>query len=120
MLVFIWTLTCIFIVGLFLVNIAYISTIGTQKITIVDKGITVDSYSTENGSGAQSKYMIYTKSGEVLINRNSLWYRKWTSDELQGRLKIGQTYRVKTCGFRVPWMGLYKNILSATEIRKKK
>lgn len=119
LLIIAWTLICIIIVGVIFLNLFYLRHTETQTITITDKGITVDAYITENGSGATSKYMIYTKSGEVFINRNSLWYRKWKSDELQGKLKVGKIYQIKTCGFRIPVLGMYKNILSATEIKKK-
>ena len=117
---FAWILICIIIVGILFLNLIYLQRTGTQTITITDKGITVDTYTTENGGGAISKYMIYTKSGEVFVNRNSLWYKKWRSAELQGKLKIGKTYRIQTCGFRVPILGMYKNILTATEVKPKK
>lgn len=118
--IFVFALVIAIFVGAIVLNIIYLHKTGSQTITVSDKGITVDSYTTENGGGTLSKYMIYAKSGEVFVNKNSLWYRKWRSDELQGKIKIGKTYRIKTCGFRSPVFGLHKNILSATEIKKKK
>ncbi len=118
--IILWTLICILIVGILFINIAYLARTETQTITITDKGIKVDAAANENGAGTLASYLIYTRSGEVLTNKNSIWYNKWRSDELQGKLKIGKTYRVKTVGFRSPVLGLHKNILTATEIKKKK
>lgn len=118
--IIIWTITCFIIVSTLFINIAYLTKTGTQTITISDKGIKVDAVANDNSAGTLASYLIYTKSGEVFTNKNSLWYNKWRSDELQGKLKIGKTYRVKTVGFRVPVLGMHKNILSAVEVKNKK
>lgn len=116
----VWTIICIIITAILFLNLIWVTQTSTQTITISGKSLRVSAFGSENGGGATSTYLIHTKSGEVLANQNSLIYRKFTSDELQGKLKIGKTYRIKTCGFRVPILGMYKNILSATEIKQKK
>ena len=64
-----------------------------------------------------ARYMIYTRDGQVMRNTNSIFFMKFKSDELFMTLKPGKTYQVKTCGIRVPFLGWYKNIISATEIK---
>lgn len=67
-----------------------------------------------------AKYMIYTRDGQVLKNVNSVFFMKFKSDELFMKLKAGKTYEIKTCGVRVPFLGWYKNIISAKEIKPTK
>lgn len=64
-----------------------------------------------------AKYMIYTRDGQVLTNANTIFFMKFKSDELFMKLKEGDTYEVKICGLRVPFLGWYKNIISAKEVK---
>ncbi len=107
----------VFVIFLPFIHYAYCHrTISTETITIRDKGIIV----TGNDQGTHSEHMIYTTNGQALKNTNSLWFKKWNSDELQSKLQIGKTYKIKTYGIRKPFLGLYKHIISATEIKPTK
>ncbi len=88
------------------------STVKTQRITIKQLKFGADN--------SRTQYMIYTKDGQVIRNSNLLFFGKFRSDEIFATLKVGKTYMVKTCGVRVPFLGLYKNIISITEIKTPK
>lgn len=85
------------------------ATTGTERITIKEIRFGQDQ--------AVTKYMIYTRDGQVLKNANTIFFMKFKSDELFMKLKAGKTYEVKTCGLRVPFLGWYKNIITAREIK---
>lgn len=107
-----------FIILVLLLNYWYcVATISHETITVSDKGVVVNAYSTGEGGGAVSRYMIYTTNGQAIANTNNIWFWKWRSDELQGKLKKGRKYKIKTWGVRIPWLGLFKHIISATEIK---
>lgn len=59
-----------------------------------------------------SKYLIYTKEGEVFENTDNLLFGKFNSSDLYNKLNEGQTYTCKVNGFRIPLMSSYRNILS--------
>ena len=88
------------------------STVKTQRIVIKQLKFGADN--------SRTQYMIYTKDGQVIRNSNLLFFGKFKSDEIFAKLKVGKTYMVKTCGVRVPVLGLYKNIISITEIKTPK
>lgn len=93
------------------------ATISNETITVSDKGIVVDSVGTGDGAYTVSHHMIYTTNGQALKNTNNIWFWKFRSDELQGKLKKGKKYKIKTWGVRIPWLGMYKHIISATEVK---
>ena len=93
------------------------ATISNETITVSDKGIVVDSVGTGDGAYTVSHHMIYTTNGQALKNTNNIWFWKFRSDELQGKLKKGKKYNIKTWGVRIPWLGMYKHIISATEVK---
>lgn len=93
------------------------ATVSSETITISDKGIVVESYGSGETAGTMSHYMVYTTNGQAIKNTNNIWFWKWRSDELQGKLKKGKKYKIKTWGVRIPWLGLYKHIITATEVK---
>ena len=94
-----------------------VSTVSHETITVSDKGIVIQNYSTGDSNTSVSHYMIYTTNGQAIKNTNNIWFRKWRSDELQGKFKKGKKYKIKTWGVRIPWLGMYKHIISATEVK---
>ena len=94
-----------------------VATVSSETITVSDKGIVVESYGSGESAGTMSHYMVYTTNGQALKNTNNIWFWKFRSDELQGKLKKGKKYKIKTWGIRIPWLGLYKHIISATEVK---
>jgi hypothetical protein len=111
-----------FVIGfllIFLCHILYcVVTISSETITVSDKGIVVNSCNNQNnGITVKSSYMVYTTNGQAIKNTNNILFWKWNSDELQAKLRTGKKYKIKTWGIRVPLFGIYKHIISATEIK---
>ena len=77
------------------------------NITVTDKERVV----TTNGESVTSKYLVFTET-ETFENTDSLAYFKWDSSDVQGQLKVGKTYRVKVYGWRIPFLSVYRNIVS--------
>lgn len=92
-------------------------TVSKEVITVSDKGTIVKTFGSGENANTVSQYMVYTSNGQAIKNTNSLWFWKFHSDELQGKLKKGKKYRIKTWGGRVAWLGMYKHIISATEVK---
>lgn len=70
---------------------------------------------TGSGETLGSKYLVFTET-ETFENTDSVWYGKWDSSDLHGRLKPGGRYSVKVYGWRLPFFSSYRNIVSATEV----
>lgn len=100
-------------------NVLYcLFTISSETITVSDKGVVVNScHDQQKSVNVKSDYMIYTTNGQAIKNTNNILFWKWNSDELQAKLRTGKKYKIKTWGIRVPLFGIYKHIISATEIK---
>lgn len=89
------------------VNIAVYSNKNAYDITVTDKETKKD--------GETSKYLVFaeTNRGEskVFKNTDALFVGKFNSSDLQGKLKVGDRYEVKTIGFRIPFLSSYENIV---------
>lgn len=82
---------------------------GTQEtitITVTDTERIV----TGSGETLSSKYLVFTET-ETFENTDTLWFGKWNSSDLQGQLRPGKTYTVRVCGFRIPFLSSYRNII---------
>jgi hypothetical protein len=93
-------------IGIITYTVAYYSSIETIEITVTDKEITTSS----TGESVSSKYLIFTE-GEVFENEDALFLGKWNSSDVQGQLRIGETYTVKVIGWRLPFFSMYRNII---------
>lgn len=80
----------------------------TVTITIEDKAI-------KRHGDSDDKYLIYTDKGTFEIT-DSLAYWRWDSSDLYGEIKVGHTYECTVCGWRIPILSSYKNIISAEEV----
>jgi hypothetical protein len=58
------------------------------------------------------KNLVEDKDGNIYEVSNSLLHLHFTAPELWNRLEIGKTYTVKGYGIRVPFLGLYPDIIS--------
>lgn len=67
------------------------------------------------GKSVASKYLVFT-DGETFENTDAIWYWKWNSSDIHGRLEPGKAYRVKCYGWRIPILSVYRNIVSAEEV----
>lgn len=71
----------------------------------------VESHSDDKGSHVTSKYLVFT-DGETFENTDTMFYWKWNSSDLYGRLEPGRSYRAKVYGWRVPMFSWYRNIVA--------
>lgn len=62
-------------------------------------------------SGSSGYFLVYTNT-ETFTNRDALVVGKFDSADLQGSLDVGTTYRATVCGWRVPFLSMYRNILT--------
>jgi hypothetical protein len=65
--------------------------------------------------GERSKYLIYTKDN-IYENSRSILFWKFNSPELQKKLEIGKTYKVKVAGWRADQSKEFENIIKIIEI----
>lgn len=67
---------------------------------------------TGSGDNMSHKYLVFT-SGETFENSDCLWYGKFNSSDVQGRLSPG-TYSLKVYGWRIPFLSRYRNIVDVS------
>jgi hypothetical protein len=76
-------------------------------VTVTDKERVV--------SGESSSYLVFTEDeqGNVMVfeNTDNLLRGKFDSSNIQGQLKVGNTYKVVVVGYRVPFLSMYQNII---------
>ena len=76
-------------------------------VTVTDKERVVD--------GESSSYLVFTEDeqGNVMVfeNTDNLLRWKFDSSNIQGQLKVGNTYRITVVGYRVPFLSMYQNII---------
>ena len=78
----------------------------TLVVKVEDKNIT----HTDN----DSKYLIFTDK-EVFEETDEWLKGKFNSSDMYNQLKVGNTYRVKVIGFRIPFLSMYRNIIEVEE-----
>lgn len=65
-----------------------------------------------------NKYLVWVKTDDgqkrVLENTDSILEGKYKSSELYGNLKKGKKYKIKTYGWRIPFMDRYENIVKVS------
>lgn len=87
-------------------------------VTITDK----DRVTFKTDGEVYSKYLVFgdLDNGDNIVfeNTDSLVRLKFNSSDMQGRLKIGQRYKITVIGVRVPFYSRYQNIIKVKEINK--
>jgi hypothetical protein len=87
------------------------------EATVTEK--TVKRYDRNN-----DKYLIFTKlnNGNVRVfeNTDNLLRGKFNSSDLYAKIQQGKEYRFETCGWRIPFLSMYENIIRAEEINHQK
>lgn len=80
------------------------------NVTVVDK-----SY-----SGESDGYMVWVEDENgvqyELQNEDILLKGKFNSSTIQGRLKVGEKYNIKTVGWRIPLFSCYPNIVEYEKV----
>lgn len=62
-------------------------------------------------------YRVYTDQG-TFRNTDAALFGKFNSGDLQGRLKEDEFFKVKANGWRVPWLSMFRNIISAEPLKE--
>lgn len=88
----------------------------TYTITVTDK----DRIATGSGEDRESKYLVFGElengKTKVFENTDSFIEFKFNSSDYQGKLKTGQTYEIKTYGWRIPIFSQYENIVDVKPV----
>lgn len=83
----------------------------SYEVTITDKERITNKES--------SKYLVFAegKNGEsyVFENTDCLLRFKFNSSNIQGELKVGETYTITVVGYRVPILSMYENIIKVSQ-----
>lgn len=96
-----------------IVSYASYNTVNHYTITVSGKERQCDT--TDKGSNCY--YVVFGTNGEFFSNEDSMFNGKWNSASLQARLQVGHRYVVKTNGWRVPFLSIKPNIITAEEVK---
>ena len=83
----------------------------TVAITVKDKERIV----TGSGETLSSKYLVFA-SNETFENSDAWFSLKFSSSDLQGKLERGRDYSVVVYGWRIPFLSMYRNIVSVNSL----
>lgn len=81
--------------------------------TVTDKERVCDGGG-ENGA-MRCRYLVFTDV-TTYENTDTLWYLKFDSSDIQGRIAVGGRYRFTVYRWRVPWLSWYPNIIAAERV----
>jgi len=100
------------VIGVFLlmigVQVAKYSTVTDVVVTVTEKERIVES----NGKHTTSKYLVFTEN-EVFENCDDMIpFFKFNSSDIQGKLHVGETYKLTVWGWRINFLSWYRNILN--------
>lgn len=106
-----------FVVATVIISIMFI---GFAIFDFNDHEYTVTVTDKERISGEDSKYLVFCEdeNGKTIVfeNTDSLIRLKFNSSDIQGELKIGETYKVIVNGYRVPIFSWYENIIEFEKV----
>lgn len=100
------------VIGIFLLMIGVqavkYSTVTDVVVTVTEKERIVES----NGKHTTSKYLVFTEN-EVFENSDDMIpFFKFNSSDIQGKLHVGETYKLTVWGWRINFLSWYRNILN--------
>jgi hypothetical protein len=67
-------------------------------------------------SGKYGQNIIADTDGNVYTVSNSVFYDFFTAMELFAKIELNQAYKIKGFGYRIPVLGIYPNIISASKV----
>ncbi|PEO36767.1 hypothetical protein CN555_21340 [Bacillus wiedmannii] len=84
-----------------------------NQVTYVE-GKVVDKY-TKKSSESDKFYIVVEEDGvdKVITNEDSLFQWKFDSADIQAKIKVGDTYKFKLRGLRVPILSAFPNLSEA-------
>ncbi len=96
-----------------------IATIGEATITVEDKYMYAETKVSSDDEGTTSSttrhFIIVSTDGVTYRVGYPIWMPFKSRQTLYGRLKIGQTYKVRTVGMRIDWLSHYPRIYEIGE-----
>jgi len=78
---------------------------GTIESTVVDRGNTYFVFQLDDGIK------------QIFQNEDTIWFLKFNSGNLLMELKAGNSYQVLVAGWRIPFLSMYRNIITIQERR---
>ena len=106
----------LFLICVVIIVISLTATFNTStynSLTVTDK-----SY-----AGSEDSFIIWMEDAagnQYEFTNKDQWLRgKFNSSTVQGKIKVGNVYNIKTCGWRVPLFSWYENIIEYTLVEDK-
>lgn len=96
------------IIALLVISIMYGAAyrMSDEQITII-----VDEKQTKYHDNDE-KYLVHSTNGEVFEITDSVLFFRWDSSDTYFELEEGETYQCTVAGWRVPFLSMYRNIIS--------
>lgn len=88
-------------------------TTGCAQLDQDTETFTVESKDREctGGETVTCRYVVLATDGRAYTNGDDLLNGKFNSRTFQARLQVGQTYTVRTTGWRIPFLSMSPNIV---------
>ena len=99
---------------IFLVVFFLVTSMVYSYFTSFEKIITVKEKDSMR-TGKYGKNIVSDTDGNVYTIENSMFYDFFTAMELFTKIELNQSYKVKGFGYRIPILGIYPNIISASK-----
>ncbi len=85
--------------------------------TVTTEVITKERVCDGNGNGGvECAYMIFTEAGEFEISDALIGTVRFNSASVYGKIREGRTYVIEYYGWRVPFLSMFPNVKSITEV----
>ena len=83
----------------------------TEISTVCSKG----SVQTGSGDNRSHEYRVYTSGSTYVVeDYYGIGGSRFSSADLYGHIKVGETYIIRSYGYRIPWASSFWNIESIT------
>jgi hypothetical protein len=95
-------------------TILALSSAGCAQLDQDIETFTVESKDRECNSDGETvtcRYVVLATDGRAYTNEDDLLNGKFNSRTFQARLQVGQTYTVRTTGWRIPFLSMSPNIV---------
>lgn len=106
---------CLFLVLILVMGLIFYvikaNTVHYDVVTVASKERQCD-----GGKDGTCYYVVYGTNDQIYENRDTLMQGKWDGDNLQAKLREGHTYRLELVGWRVPFLSMRENIVSAEPV----
>jgi hypothetical protein len=106
-----YTIGIIIVIIIIIINIVY------SYATYFEKNIKIINIFKISSYKNNSKNAILDDNNNVYLINNSILYGFFTESELYSTLNINKTYKIKGYGKRIPFIGMYPNIIDAKLIK---